>query len=244
VRTTLDAFAEVGFERAAFAEFETALAPAPSTSAEQLLSAFPERWLRPYLVRLPTGVALLTHLDERVEASRLRAALELAPNTSEYPRDEALGALFRSVTRRTLGVLAAGFALVALVVFARYRNLRKTASALLGPLLSSGTTLGLLSLCGVELTLLHGLSLLLVLSMGEDYGIFLVDAFETGLPASERAALVSICLASLSTIVSFGLLALSSMPALRALGTTVALGDFLSLVFAPTSLLLFKGREP
>lgn len=241
VETTLEALEETGFERAAFAEFASAVATNSTLSSSELLGLFPERWLRPYIVRIPSGVALLTRLPAAAER-RAAMTLEGFPHTLKLPREEALSELFASVARRTLVVLVAGFSLVVLVVYARYRNLRRTASALLGPVLSSGATLGLLAASGVELTLLHALALLLVLSMGEDYGIFLVDAFASESASAEKAALVSIALASLSTIVSFGLLALSDMPALRALGTTVALGDFLSLLFAPTSLLLLRRR--
>jgi predicted exporter len=73
------------------------------------------------------------------------------------------------------------------------------------------------------------MSLLLVVSMGVDFGIFLVDTTET-LEASART-LVSVFTASLTTILSFGLLGLSDSPGLAALGVTVTLGTTLSLVF-------------
>jgi predicted exporter len=80
--------------------------------------------------------------------------------------------------------------------------------------------------------------LLLVLSMGVDYGIFIVE----GRKETEAlgAALLSVLVATVSTLVSFGLLALSHNPALRALGTTTAVGVTLSACFAPATLLLLR----
>jgi predicted exporter len=41
-----------------------------------------------------------------------------------------------------------------------------------------------------------------------------------------------LCIANLSTVIGFGLLSFSQVPVLEALGTTVAPGAFLALLFA------------
>ena len=79
--------------------------------------------------------------------------------------------------------------------------------------------------------------------MGEDYGVFLVDAVRTGGEEATPAAMMSIGLACLSTVLSFGLLGLSAVPALRAMGQTVALGDVLSLVFSPIAAVLVSPAQ-
>jgi len=85
------------------------------------------------------------------------------------------------------------------------------------------------------------LGVLLVLSIGVDYAIFLVAS---GPEAGTRAAtLLGLCLACASTCLAFGLLAFSSFPALRALGLSTSIGAVLSLVMAPTVLLLLGPRE-
>jgi predicted exporter len=43
---------------------------------------------------------------------------------------------------------------------------------------------------------------------------------------------VSLLLANVSTVIGFGMLSLSSVPVLHAIGTTVGIGAVLSLVFA------------
>jgi predicted exporter len=73
------------------------------------------------------------------------------------------------------------------------------------------------------------MSLLLVISMGVDFGIFFVDTTDT-LEESART-MVSILTAAVTTILSFGLLGLSDSPGLAALGVTVTLGVTYSLVF-------------
>ena len=101
--------------------------------------------------------------------------------------------------------------------------------------------MGVLGLCGLPTNLLHVLSLLLVLSMGVDYGVFLVES--TGSEVSADATLMSLLACCLTTVLSFGLLALSGTPALRAIGLVTGIGVSLSLVLAPLSLLL-TGAAP
>jgi predicted exporter len=98
-----------------------------------------------------------------------------------------------------------------------------------------------ISLFGAAINLLHLLGVLLVLCMGVDYAIFLLE----GRAPRERAGvtLLSITIACASTCLAFGLLAASSFPALRALGVTTGIGVMLSLVFAPTALILSRGAR-
>jgi len=69
----------------------------------------------------------------------------------------------------------------------------------------------------------------LLLGMGVDYGIFLQAQ-----PDSDRThAWLAILLAAFSTALSFGLLALSSTPALRAFGLTLLIGLLHVSLIAP-----------
>ena len=131
---------------------------------------------------------------------------------------------FRSVLFAVLG-FAAIFALLGV----RYRSVRKTLIALGPALLACVTTVGALVLVGASLTILHVMSLLLVVSMGVDFGIFFVDTAES-LEESART-MVSIITAAITTILSFGLLGLSASPGLAAIGITVTLGVSFSLLW-------------
>ena len=58
------------------------------------------------------------------------------------------------------------------------------------------------------------------------------------------ATMSSIVLAALSTALAFGLLGMSSNPALRAIGLTTGLGVAMSVVFAPCLHLLIGRSSP
>jgi predicted exporter len=102
--------------------------------------------------------------------------------------------------------------------------------------LAAGASLGALALCGFNIGLLHVVALLLVLSMGVDYGVFLAETRDA--PEAFAATVLSVLIACLSTVLAFGLLAMSASPALQAIGLTVGLGVLLSLVLAPAALLI------
>ncbi len=128
------------------------------------------------------------------------------------------------------GVLA-----MACVLWLGLRSLRAVAAVLYPVALAIVIELALLLGLGSRLSLFHLVSLLLVLGIGIDYSLFFSRRGLT-LAARKRTlhALLACCI---STVVMFGLLALSSIPVLKAIGGTAALGVGISflmaMVFAP-----------
>ena len=86
------------------------------------------------------------------------------------------------------------------------------------------------ALAGTRMSLLHLVGLLLVIAIGSNYALFF-DRMAQGAASAPRT-LASLALANFTTVASFGALALSGIPLLRAIGSTVAAGAFLTLVFA------------
>ena len=87
-------------------------------------------------------------------------------------------------------------------------------------------TVALLVAFGERLSVFHLVALLLVLGIGLNYALF----FErVAVDADERARTrLALAVCGISTIVTFGFLALSSTPVLHAIGSTVALGAALA----------------
>jgi predicted exporter len=122
-------------------------------------------------------------------------------------------------------VLAAAYVLapLALLMFFRRRTWRVIAPSLLATL----GTLAIMGCAGIPLQLLNVLTLLLVFGMGIDYGLFLISQ------KSDVRAFLAICVAASLTLLSFGLLAASSTPALRTIGITTVLGIGLAWLATP-----------
>ena len=84
---------------------------------------------------------------------------------------------------------------------------------------------------GVQLTILHLIGLLLIVAVGSNYALFFdrrTTADATDLPLT----LASLLIANACTVIGFGVLGLSNLPVLSALGTTVAPGTLLALWFS------------
>jgi predicted exporter len=85
-------------------------------------------------------------------------------------------------------------------------------------------------------------SLLVVLGMGVDYGIFAVDCSTRA--GSQGATLSSLLVSCVTSVFVFGVLALSEQPVLRAIGLTTGVGVMLALTLAPIALALARPRVP
>jgi len=80
----------------------------------------------------------------------------------------------------------------------------------------------------------------MVISRGVHFGVFLVVAGES---EHERSvALLSVFLAATTTVLGFGLLALSAHPMLSMIGITATVGMLACLLLAPTTLILLTHR--
>ena len=86
------------------------------------------------------------------------------------------------------------------------------------------------ALGATRMSLLHLVGLLLVVAIGSNYTLFF-DSMRHSAGATERT-LASLALANLTTVASFGILSMSRIPVLNAMGSTVALGALATLVFA------------
>jgi len=84
---------------------------------------------------------------------------------------------------------------------------------------------------GVELTILHLIGLLLIVAVGSNYALFF-DRPTTAGAADLPLTLASLLIANACTVIGFGVLGLSNLPVLSALGTTVAPGALLALWFS------------
>jgi len=127
-------------------------------------------------------------------------------------------------------VIAIGYLLTFVSIYIKYR--RNAWRAVLPPILATCMTLAILSLAGETVTLMTVIAFALLLGIGTDYGIFLLQY-----PADKRV-LLSISIAALMTLISFGSLSLSSVPAIHSFGTALLFGVLLSWL-----LTLFFARK-
>ena len=156
------------------------------------------------------------YLDLRAETNRLMAG-------------------FREATLVRIGW---GAALIVAVVWLGLRSWRRVAAALVPVLLALMFTVAALLALGERLSVFHLVSLLLVLGVGVDYGLFFSRPGAD--PDARRRTLHALLVCCGSALTVFGMLSLSALPALRAIGLTVSLGvaaSFIAALIAARSLL-------
>ncbi|MCC4593729.1 hypothetical protein LL974_21580, partial [Xanthomonas campestris pv. cannae] len=140
---------------------------------------------------------------------------------------ESLVAAYRGRVLAALGVAAV---LLALTVAIALRTPRRIVRVLLPMALTTLLILAILRGCGVELNLFHLIALILAAGLGLDYALFFDHAGDDR--ADQLRTLHALIVCSLMTLLVFALLAASSIPVLRAIGSTVALGVLFNFVLA------------
>ena len=169
-----------------------------------------------------TGPAALV-----IDAARVREALAGSDALFIDLKAEA-NALYAGYLHEAIALAAVGVAAVLLLLMIALRSAARVGrvAAPLGAAVL--VTAAVLAAAGQTLNLLHLVGFLLVVAVGSNYALF----FERAGGAPAPRVLASIALANATTVIGFGVLSTSSVPVLRAIGATVALGTLLALAFA------------
>jgi predicted exporter len=173
-----------------------------------------------------------------IDVPRVKNALAAANSSATQLLDlkKESDALYGSYLREAIRLSLAGFAVIVVLLLAVLRSAARVARVLAPLILAVLAVAAALTLCGQRLTILHLVGMLLIVAVGSNYALFFdahrQDGNGAGLSQTAPLTLASLCIANLSTVIGFGLLSFSQVPVLEALGTTVAPGAFLALLFA------------
>ena len=161
------------------------------------------------------------------QTAMLQRVADRVPGVRWADQVASISSVLRVYRVRMSWVLAASYFLIWLLFLSRYG---RTAWRVVAPsLLASLVALATIGLMGQPLQLFHVLGLYLVFGIGVDYAIFLSERSH----AREEDVWFAVGLAAVSTVLSFGLLALSATPVLRAFGVIMLVGVTVSMVAAP-----------
>jgi len=149
-----------------------------------------------------------------------------------------LDVLYRGYRLRALGFAVLGAVAIVVLLMLTLRSAKRSWDVVAPLAAAVLVTAGILLATGTRLNIFHLVALLLVVGVGSNYTLF----FERGNPgaADPQRTATSVLFCNLSTVAGFGVLGFAATPLLSAIGTTVATGAFLSLVFAA----ILKARSP
>lgn len=192
--------------------------------ASPVSAPFRHQWLGQVGGQL-ASVVLIDDLGRDGALALLEQQAAQLPGVRWVDRTADFSRLLRHYRHLMSGLLLAGAVLVYALLWWRYRA--GAWRVMVPTLLAGALTVALLGLAGQPLQLFNVLALLLLLGMGIDYGIFLTEH------RGDARAWMAVCIGAASTWLSFGLLALSATPALRAFGLTLLLGIGLVWLVSP-----------
>lgn len=226
------ALADTPFRRDAFAPF---VANAAATKAADPLlpadiAATPlGSWLDSHLVQIEdTWVALISVAGADIDGLQVRMREWEVAVTLVDLQESSVGLMrdYRNSARNT--ILVAALLIVGLLWYAR-GSFRQTFWIVLTVSAAITTTVAVAVTLHGSLTVIHLVALLLVLGLGLDYALFL-SRDESA--SQRRATDKGVIACAASTTLAFGILAASSIPLLRFLGLTVAIGSAASFLLA------------
>ncbi len=205
-------------------------APRRPLSATSLLDAVPD--LHHFVIRTSHGVALLATVfgNHQVDGTQLAVAAAGLAGVRYVEPLRRIADTFASVRVRAMALVAIGYLLIAGILLLRY-GLREGMRMLYPPVVAMGITLGVMGWLHEPVSIFVVVALILILGLGRDYAVFLREV-----GAGERSPALAVTLSAMTTLLSFGLLALSRIPAVHAFGLAVGVGILASYVLTPLSL--------
>lgn len=180
------------------------------------------------------GAASLVLPQGDVSSTVLKQAATNLPGVTLVDKAAGVSDLFGRYRRYASLWLLAALVLIVPVFAWRY-GLHNVPRVLAPPVLGIGFTLAVLGYLHHPLTLFHWMALMLVLGVGANYAVFLREG-EPYAAHRPGAMYASVLLSAITALLSFGLLAWSSMPALQDFGLTLLLGIGFTAPLVPASV--------
>jgi predicted exporter len=169
-----------------------------------------------------------------IDPALIKAALPAADGATRTLFVDIKGeadALYAGYLREAALLSLAGLAAIALLIAIALRSVPRMLRVM-APLAGTVVTvMAGLALAGQQLTILHLVGLLLVVAVGSNYALFFSGGRGEDTAVSPTT-LASLLFANIAAVAGFGILALSSVPVLHAIGATVGPGAVLALVLA------------
>ncbi len=130
-------------------------------------------------------------------------------------------------------LLLVAFAIIFLILFLRYRNIKKSIITIIPTLFGIFTALGFAYLLQGSVNIVSMFALVLIAGIGIDYGIFIVDSFLLKRDQSETIyTSLAVIVAAITTVISFGTLIVSKNTVLSSIGGIIFVGILSSMLYS------------
>ena len=183
----------------------------------------------PFLRELVLGPGLhVVALQGLARPDAVRVTLAGIPGVRFVDPTEDFSALLGKYRARALVLTGLSALVMYFGLICRY-GVRGGTSAMLPAAVAVTLAPASLALAGQTYTFFHAMGQVILLAIGTDYAIFCAEARRDSI----HATLLAVWLAAITSLLSFGLLAFSSVPAVHNFGCTMLIGITLSVAVAP-----------
>ena len=170
-------------------------------------------------VVMVNGLHSVQSLEKLAQASASISGVKMIDRSGE------ISSLLTHYRSKMTMLLFVGYVLVALALLHRYKS--HAWRAMLPTIIAALASLSASAWLGEPVQLFTVLAHFLILGTGVDYGIFLLEHH------ADPSSWLAVCLGAASTLLAFGLLALSATPALHTFGLSMLFGVGLSWLLSP-----------
>lgn len=202
-------------------------------------SAMPSLWVQSSLDKTILSFMLI---PKHAQIAELQKTLQELDGVTYFSAVDETKEGLKHLRESALQYLLLALLFIAMLLLVQYR-IKKSLYLIAIPIISLCGSLALLMLFNISLSLFHVMALFLVLGLGIDYVVFVAEMTSANLEnANDGDFFPAIVLSSVTNLLSFGLLALSSMPAVNAFGITLLFGCTLNLLGAIWLVAIWRKR--
>lgn len=190
-----------------------------------------------WLGQVDQQYASVVLLSEQLDPATLITIAQGLSFVSYVDKANQVSDIFKQYREKLILVLALIFAVLLVLLVLRY-GIRKAALYFLPPLTAAFAGVAALGLFGIPLTLFNVLALILILGISVDYVLFFAETQE-----NYTGTMLAVSLSAVSMALSFGLLALSSTPAIHYFGVTMLSGIVVAFLLSPLAARISEGDQ-
>ena len=203
----------------------------PLTANEYLTSPAAKELSFLWLAKIEGKNAAIILINDLTQIQKLIDYSETATDLSYLNKVDEISAIFKQYRKYISYLLAIAYLMISVLVMWRY-PFRQALLVLIPPFIAACAGLAITSVVGISISIFNLLALILVLGIGIDYTLFFAEQKQL----KSENTLLAITLSAITTILSFGLLALSETQAIHGFGITVLSGMVVAWLLAPLAM--------
>lgn len=184
-----------------------------------------------WLAKIQDKNAAIILINDLTEIQKLINYSETSSDLSYVNKVDEISTIFKQYRHYISYLLGIAYLMISLLVIWRYQ-FRQALLVIIPPFIAACAGLAITSVIGIPISIFNLLALILVLGIGIDYTLFFAEQKQL----KSKNTLLAITLSAITTVLSFGLLALSETQAIHGFGITVLSGMIVAWLLAPLAM--------